>query len=386
MSLYAGREQSQVKHFIIGKYLQRFAHIIFTWKSAITYVDCFSGPWMVQAQDLADSSFAIALRELRAARETLQERHTNRRIRAYFLEKDKVSYAKLEAYARTQTDVQVRTRNASLDQSVSDILQFVDSGGPDSFPFFLIDPTGWTGFELDIISPLLKHDPGEVLINLMIKFIRRFIKSPDPETQQSFDRTFGPYRPSIQELQGLSDEDLDDAIVAAYVDLVRTVGNYPYVCNAIVLQPDRDSTHFRLVYGTRHLKGVEVFKSAERQAMPVQEENRARVRGRRMEKEGGLLFPPESMGRPQHYEHLRARYFNLSRNAVIHRIQGGEVLYDTLFATALSFPIVCESDLKSWIKDWCKSGDIELLGLRPGQRAPHHSEGIRIKRLRSTLR
>jgi hypothetical protein len=58
--LYAGREQTQVKHFVLQKYLERFAHIIgFRWR-AITYVDCFSGPWNVGSDELEDSSFAIA--------------------------------------------------------------------------------------------------------------------------------------------------------------------------------------------------------------------------------------------------------------------------------------------------------------------------------------
>jgi hypothetical protein len=33
-----------------------------------------------------------------------------------------------------------------------------------------------------------------------------------------------------------------------------------------VLNPQRDQTHYHLIYGTRHPKGVEVFKQAERNA------------------------------------------------------------------------------------------------------------------------
>ena len=71
MSDYEGREQSQAKHLILRLYLQRFAHIIGTWNDAITYVDCFSGPWDVQNANLSDSSFSIALDELRKAKQTL---------------------------------------------------------------------------------------------------------------------------------------------------------------------------------------------------------------------------------------------------------------------------------------------------------------------------
>jgi hypothetical protein len=54
--LYVEREQTLVKHFILRKYLERFAHIVGTFADAITYVDCFSGPWNVRSEELKDSS------------------------------------------------------------------------------------------------------------------------------------------------------------------------------------------------------------------------------------------------------------------------------------------------------------------------------------------
>ena len=70
--LYGGREQSRVKHLILKNYLQRFAHIIGQKWPSITYVDCFAGPWQAKSQDLIDTSFGIAVSELRSARSSLQ--------------------------------------------------------------------------------------------------------------------------------------------------------------------------------------------------------------------------------------------------------------------------------------------------------------------------
>src|SRR5438128_3050039 len=95
-NLYAGREQTLVKHLILAKYLERFAHIIgFRWNS-ITYVDCFSGPWNVRSDDLKDSSFSIALEELRKAKETHRLKGKNLNLRCFFLEKDPSAYARLK--------------------------------------------------------------------------------------------------------------------------------------------------------------------------------------------------------------------------------------------------------------------------------------------------
>src|SRR4051794_38445735 len=100
MSEYEGREQSRAKHEILRGYLGRFAHILGTVKSTITYVDCFSGPWDVQNSDLSDSSFAIAIDELRKARDTLkQQRGRNLKLRCFFLEERKSSHARLAAYS-----------------------------------------------------------------------------------------------------------------------------------------------------------------------------------------------------------------------------------------------------------------------------------------------
>jgi three-Cys-motif partner protein len=139
MSEYEGREQSRAKHQILRGYLGRFAHIIGSWKHAITYVDCFSGPWDVQNPDLSDSSFAIAIEELRKARDTLKQRGRDLKLRCFFIEEEKSSYARLAAYAAGISDIEIETKNARLAHAVTDILRFVDAGGSESF-LLCLDP------------------------------------------------------------------------------------------------------------------------------------------------------------------------------------------------------------------------------------------------------
>ena len=49
---YVGREQTLVKHFILRKYLSRFAPSVLSNWNSISYVDCFSGPWNAHTDDL----------------------------------------------------------------------------------------------------------------------------------------------------------------------------------------------------------------------------------------------------------------------------------------------------------------------------------------------
>lgn len=312
--LYAGREQTLVKHFVLKKYLERFALIIgFHWQT-ITYVDCFSGPWNARSEGFEDSSFFIALRELRKARDTLKMKAKRLDLRCFFLEKEPQAYKRLRAFADGIRDAEVKTKNEELAASVEEILAFVKQGGRTSFPFVFIDPTGWTGFDLNVIVPLLRVDPGEVLINFMTGHIRRFIDSPQSETQESFERLFGSANFKAR-IQGLAHQDREDAVVSEYCESVRKAGRYRFIAKALVLHPEIDRTHFHLIYATRNAKGIEVFKDVEKHAMPVMESARARAQQKKREErtQQPHLFSSEVMRDSSHYEALRTRYLAKSK-------------------------------------------------------------------------
>jgi three-Cys-motif partner protein len=373
---YVGREQTLVKHFILQKYLERFAHIVGSRWDVLTYVDCFSGPWNARSEKFEDSSFAIALKELRNARATLAKRGRSVQLRCFFLEKNRSAYAKLKEYADSVTDVNVETRNAALEDSITEIVDFVQRGGANSFPFVFIDPTGWTGFGMQTIAPLLRLNPGEVLINFMTGHIRRFLDSPQEETQDSFRQLFGSgaFRAKVQ---GLAKQDREDAAIEEYSRNVRQTGGFTQTCTAIVLHPELDRTHFNLIYATRNPKGIEVFKDAEKKAMAVQETARAEAEQRRRETRTGQLdlLASGELHDASHYNSLRARYLAKSRGAVQRALQAKRrLLYDDAWMLALCEPMVWESDLKEWIEEWVRAGQLEVGGMRDRQRVPHRDE------------
>jgi three-Cys-motif partner protein len=371
--LYSGRGQTLVKHLILRKYLQRFAHIIgFKWET-ITYVDCFAGPWNVRSEDLKDSSFSIALEELRKARQT----HQNLKLRCFFLEKKAKPFAKLKKFADKVTDAEVEPRNAALEESISDIVEFVKQGGANSFPFIFIDPTGWTGFPMDVIAPLLRLDTVEVLINFMTGDIRRFLESPQQATQESFKRLYRSEE-IIDKIQGLQGQDREDVAVAEYRKQVAKTGNFNYTAAAMVLHPLFDRTRFHLIYATRNEKGIEVFKEAEKKAMEEQERERASAQYKRREAKTGQrsFFTAEESYNPSFYESLRDRYISQSKECVLRMLQTNKrVSYDEVWAAALELPLVWESDLKEWITGWEEKKLVSVEGKRSRQKVPHRNEG-----------
>jgi three-Cys-motif partner protein len=372
-SLYADREQSLVKHFILQRYLCDFAHKVgFGWDT-ITYVDCFSGPWSVRSADLTDSSFSIALNELRKARATLAEHRRQLRIRCFFLEKNPEAYGHLARFAGEVNDAEVRTQNKTLTEARDDILAFIRAGGRGAFPFLFIDPTGWSGLNLETIQPLLRETPSEVLINFMTDYIRRFVESPKEETVDSFDRFFGCTGVRDHILSIDDPQEREDELFLTYARQVQRAGRYDYSCAAIVLYPQVERCYFHLVYATRNPTGVEVFKRVEQKAMGVMEQARAQARQRQQVERTGQrdLFRPEQLHHARRLTELRRRYLDQARRQAEARMQGGSpVLYDCLWAEAMSWPLVWDVDVKDWIAEWQRQGALEVQGLKPRQRVP----------------
>lgn len=371
--LYIGREQTWVKHQILRKYLQRFAYIIGSNWDAITYVDCFSGPWKVESDDFRDSSFSVALEELRKARADLASRNLNPKLRCLFLEKKKSSYQKLKQYAESvKGNDEIVALNSAVEDSIDAIVNFTKKGG---FPFIFIDPTGWTGFGMDAITPLLKITPGEVLINFMTGDIRRFLESPDEATKESLIRLFGSdsYRSKVQGLRG---QDREDAVVVAYAEEIAKRGRFEYMPSAIVLRGEADRTRFHLIYATRHWKGLEVFKEAEKKAMEDMQPIRAEAHKRKSISSQEELFEPEVLHGSLYYDQLRERHLVKAKDKAIRLLQAkGRVFYDEIWAVVLQEPLVWESDLKQWIGDWKKRGILLVEGVKSSRHALKHGKG-----------
>lgn len=378
--LYIGREQTLVKHIILKHYLERFAIIVGWHWDTLTYVDCFSGPWNVQSDDFKDSSFAIAIEQLRKARDVHKKRTGKTlKLRCFFLEKTPSAYTKLKQFADQITDVIIETKNKKLEDAIHDILKFVQEGGPTSFPFIFIDPTGWSGFALEPITPLLRLNPGEVLITFMTEHIRRFIEWQQKQNQESFLKLFGSGQ-FKDKLKGLDEKDREDAIVTAYSECVKRVGAFGYTSSAIVLHPEKNRTHFHLIYATRDHKGIKVFKEAEKMAMSVMEKTRDEAQKREREERTGqteikLFSGTVTQDPSEYFRSLRERYLSRARVAVIDLLRSNtQLTYDEAWSSAMTFPLTWESDLKYWIREWEQDGQLEIMGMKEKQRVPQLGE------------
>jgi three-Cys-motif partner protein len=371
--LYEGREQTYVKHVILDHYLAKFAHIIGSWADTITYVDGFSGPWNSVSEEFKDSSFWIAIERLREARRNLQESSGRTfKIRCFFVEESQSAFNKLQSFTQAITDVEVKALRSTFETAIPKIVEFTSKLPGTNFLFLLLDPKGWTGFSMDKIRILLEREPSEVLVNFMTSHIKRFLELEDDVTQEQFGQLFGDrnFRSVIAGLQGF---DREYAAVEAYSSSLGKAGNFTYVCKAMVLKSSRDETHYHLIYATRHPRGVEVFKSAERTAMIAMEGARASAHQRARQKKTGQLdlLSAFDLHNTSHFEFLRTYFLNRAEKAIRERIVSAKkVPYDKLWDLAMRFPVVWTKDLNNSLREWNEAGAIVCENMPRGTRTP----------------
>ena len=158
---------------------------------------------------------------------------------------------------------------------------------------------------------------------------------------------------------------------------MKRTGQFEHVNSAIVLHPEIDRTHFHLIYATRHIRGVEVFKEAEKAAMAVQNLVRADAQQRTRQRKTRQLemFSSDVGHKSSIFDELRERYVGAAKSRVYEMLKSQRrVLYDDALLTAWCLPLVWESDLKSWVEEWVLVRHLTIEGMKPRQRVPKRGE------------
>jgi three-Cys-motif partner protein len=380
---YIDREQAFVKHFVLRNYLQRLAMKVghFAPGTTLNYLDGFSGPWDAVSENWTDSSPYVAAAELKKAKDILGalKRPVPLSVRCMFVESDQAAYDRLQAVVQSLPGMDVVTYCGEFEAHVEQAVRFAKTG-PNAFCFAFIDPTGWTGYGLNRIAPLLRVRPSEVLINFMTKDILRFIDDEDSSALQSFQDLFGEtsYRDSWRGLSGL---DREDAIVSRYCERVRDVGGFAYCTSAVIVNPAVDRTHYHLVYATRSVEGLVTFRDVERQAAHTQRTLRGEVRARKEQARTSQLTLFEQPATDSGYlDLLQRRNAALATGGLLARLNAvGTDSYDDLLCAALGRPFVCETKFKQILAGLQTAGKIDVLGLKPRERVPKRRSGIRIR-------
>lgn len=277
---YEGREQAYVKHSFLDRYLGRLFNKVASSRDAVVYIDGFAGPWKSASERFDDTSFGIALNQLRGAK--AQARHPVRAI-AHLVEKEPGAFAELQKVVQRFPEVEVVPHPGDFHDAMPKILDALPS---DAFTFSLLDPKGWQ-IDLQSLAPLLARPNSEVVINLMYDFINSFIEHPNEKITESLNRTLpGPdWREAIRNAPTDVPAAREAIVIGTFSDSLKAIGGYRYTPTLRVRRPGHERTLYHLVYGTRSPVGLAVFRESQIKAL----EDEARVQsGIRRDKRGRL--------------------------------------------------------------------------------------------------
>ena len=187
LDFYKGRPQTFLKHFLFEKYLEIVAIKVGMHSGRFVFVDAFAGPWRSQGGEFDDTSFRIAIDVLSNVQKLVRsKKFSDFNIRCLFIEKDPDAYVCLEQIVSNHPDLISKSLNGSFEDYIPEVKSFIKK----DFSFLFVDPTGWQGFGLAQMRPLLTGY-GEVLINFMFNHINRFIEIEEHSVSSQMDELMG---------------------------------------------------------------------------------------------------------------------------------------------------------------------------------------------------
>lgn len=177
------------KHEILRRYLGAWFPILSTYNRRIVYIDGFCGPGKYKGGEAG--SPIVALEE--ALKHNL--RLAGNQLTFLFVDErsDRIAHLTNELQSiLLPSNFSVHPVTGQFKSELTDLLNGLRSSGSQLAPTFaFIDPFGFKGLPFDLVRRLLENPKTEVLVNVMVDVINRFLEHPDVQTQQHIVDLFG---------------------------------------------------------------------------------------------------------------------------------------------------------------------------------------------------
>ncbi len=177
------------KHEILHRYLGAWFPILGAHNKRIVYIDGFCGPGRYSGGEAG--SPIIALQQAMSHSQRLAG------VNVVFLfvdeRPDRIAHLKHElSDFSIPSNFSVSPETGEFADKLRLVLDDLDSRGKDLAPTFaFIDLFGFKGLPFDLVARLLGNPKTEVLVNVMIDSINRWLEHPDPKIQQHIVDLFG---------------------------------------------------------------------------------------------------------------------------------------------------------------------------------------------------
>lgn len=239
------------------RYLGAWLPILSKWSGRIIYLDGFAGPGVY-----ADGEVGSPVIALETAANHIMLRKF-REVLFIFIEKDKARSKKLasvlkEKFPSLPPNLKYSVYDAEFAPTFEEGLNELEKQGANLAPTFaFIDPFGFSGLPMKLISRMLNCEKCEVLITFMSGFIRRF---HDEFREDVLNELYGTDQ--WKKIHDISDPDAREKfLLQLYETQLQKLGGAKYVRSFGMVGPSNQTIYY-LVFATKHLKGLEVMKDA----------------------------------------------------------------------------------------------------------------------------
>lgn len=256
------------KHRILESYLGGWFPVMAKWESKVIYFDAFSGPGRYSGGE--DGSPLIALKVL--LDHQLFPSWDATTFIFIFCDADSERTANLEEeldrlFAERPggqpANVKCQVATSTFEAAAGEIIEAI--GKQSLAPTFaFIDPFGWGGIPLGVIAQLLRFDKCEVFINFMADSLNRFITANNgPGVHTTLTELFGCEEFTQAPPSGPERHQFT-------LDLYkRQLGrHFKHIRSFEMVSNEKDRPLYHLVFGTRHVRGLSIMKSAMWQVDP----------------------------------------------------------------------------------------------------------------------
>ncbi len=267
---YEGRGPALVKHTFIERYLPTLIAKVASKYDKFTFVDLFAGPWNSRCADHSDTSFDIALRAMRGAKAAWKKNGRDVQMLAQLVEDDAEAFAQLKRHSGKYPDITILSYRGKAEDHVGTILSEIPEG---SFSFFNFDPKGVP--DLTRFRDMFERPSSEVLLTFMLKFAHRFAHTDVMPTLASWLNELGDDDERKSMLSRLARSDKEDAITEGARRTLSKLGDYEFAPEITVDELEKERTCYKLIFLTRHPKGMQVFREAQIAALQAQAFNRS---------------------------------------------------------------------------------------------------------------
>ncbi|MBD8711295.1 three-Cys-motif partner protein TcmP [Pseudomonas sp. CFBP 13715] len=350
---YRGREQAYVKHTILKTYLQRLFMIIGRNEKVINYVDCFAGPWSEESDNLRDTSIGISMNLMKDCAKSLEDQHDAKvKFRALYIEKNDAAYTKLQNFLSENSDSTVDATSLHGDYTtmIGEIARWASTG----FTFFFVDPKGWLKvINAPVLAPLLALNRAEFLINFMYDFVNRAMSMK--AQQENIEALLGKQLALSGNETAIERQQL---IIDQYREVIASLykGRTAYVK---VQRPGHDRALYFLIYLTRHVKGIIVFKEAAERMDMIQRVSQFEIR---LRQQAIKRLPIQDLfaSSEDHTEMVSAEDNRfLAKNYILSRLTSSPLLIDNdCWASFLMETELYPTDLQLAFKELAAEGRV----------------------------